>query len=82
MLANGAAGADGVINIWDGDNKKRLTQLSGYPTSIAALAFSREGSFLAAAASYTYERGDQEHPNDAVFVRPMADAEIKPKSRK
>lgn len=77
-----SVGCDGVINIWDGENKKRLSQISGYPSSIAALAFSRDGSYLAAAASYTYERGEQEHPADSVFVRQMADAEVKPKPRK
>ena len=71
-----------MINIWDGENKKRLSQITGYPSGIAALAFSRDGSYMAAAASYTYERGEQEHPADSVFVRQMADAEIKPKPQK
>ena len=32
-------GCDGVVNIWDGENKKRLSQFPAYPTSIASLAF-------------------------------------------
>ncbi|CAI5486587.1 unnamed protein product, partial [Closterium sp. Naga37s-1] len=51
-------GCDGVVNIWDGNNKKRLYQYAKYPTSIAALSFSRDGRLLAVAASYTFEMGD------------------------
>lgn len=32
-------GCDGNVSIWDGANKKRLSQLHQYPTSIASLAF-------------------------------------------
>ena len=75
------AGGDGVVNIWDGANKKRLCQLPGYPTSVSALAFSREGKYLAVASSYTWEQGEKEHPADAVYVRTMNDSEVKPKPR-
>ena len=56
-------------------------QILAYPTSVAALAFSRDGRTLAVAASYTYEQGDQPHPRDAIYLRPMADAETRPKKR-
>ncbi|THF94318.1 hypothetical protein TEA_004370 [Camellia sinensis var. sinensis] len=52
-------GCDGYVNVWDGNNKKRLYQYSKYPTSIAALSFSRDGRLLAVASSYTYEEGDK-----------------------
>lgn len=32
-------GCDGVVNIWDGTNRKRLAQFQPYPTSIAAIDF-------------------------------------------
>lgn len=54
-------GCDGVINLWDGDNKKRITHLRKYPTSIAALDFNHDGSVLAIASSYTYEEGEKEY---------------------
>lgn len=76
------AGCDGVVNMWDGKNQKRLCQLTGFPTSIAAMAFSPDGSRLAIASSYTYERGEIEHPKDSIFIRTMADSEVKPKPRK
>lgn len=75
------AGGDGVVNIWDGNNKKRLCQIPSYPTSVSALAFSREGRYLAIASSYTWEYGDQESPPDAIYIRPVSDLEARPKPR-
>ncbi len=74
-------GGDGVVNIWDGQNKKRLCQMPGYATSVSALAFSRDGNYLAVAASYTWEFGEKEHPADAIYVRPIHETEVKPKPR-
>jgi len=53
-------GCDGYVNVWDGEHKKRLCQLHKYPSSIAALAFSEDGSMLAIASSYTFEEGEKE----------------------
>jgi len=75
-------GCDGFVAIWDGQNKKRLAQLYQYPTSVASLSFSEDGSMLAVAASYTFEDGEKDHPNDAIFIHKVADHEVKPKSRK
>lgn len=51
------AGCDGLVNVWDMVNKKRLYQTPvPYPTSVAALAFSPNGSMLAVASSYTFEQ--------------------------
>ncbi|KAK9832385.1 hypothetical protein WJX74_008502 [Apatococcus lobatus] len=75
-------GCDGVVNMWDGKNQKRLCQLTGYPTSIAAMAFSPDGSRLAIASSYTYEHGEVEHAQDSIFIRNMAESEVRPKPRK
>ncbi|XP_002738187.1 mitotic checkpoint protein BUB3-like [Saccoglossus kowalevskii] len=72
-------GSDGFVNIWDGFNKKRLCQFHRYPTSIASLSFSHDGSVLAIASSYMYELGEQEHPEDAVYIRKVTDQETKPK---
>lgn len=69
------------MNIWDGQHKKRICQVSGYPTSIAALAFSRDGRHLAVASSYTWENGEVDHAPDEIYIRPIADAEVRPKPR-
>jgi len=73
-------GSDGFVNIWDGFNKKRLCQFHRYPTSIAALCFSHDGTILAIASSYLYEQGEiHNQPNDAVYIRHVTDQETKPK---
>ncbi|GAY48709.1 hypothetical protein CUMW_113770 [Citrus unshiu] len=74
-------GCDGFVNVWDGNNKKRLYQYSKYPTSIAALSFSRDGRLLAVASSYTFEEGDKPHEPDAIFVRSVNEIEVKPKPK-
>ncbi|MBA0649325.1 hypothetical protein Goklo_016899 [Gossypium klotzschianum] len=74
-------GCDGFVNVWDGNNKKRLYQYSKYPTSIAALSFSRDGRLLAVASSYTFEEGDKAHEPDAIFVRSVNEIEVKPKPK-
>ncbi|CAG13325.1 unnamed protein product [Tetraodon nigroviridis] len=73
-------GSDGFVNIWDPFNKKRLCQFHRYPTSIASLAFNNDGTMLAIASSYMQEKGDISHPEDAIFIRQVTDAETKPKS--
>ncbi|XP_061412259.1 mitotic checkpoint protein BUB3 [Lethenteron reissneri] len=73
-------GSDGFVNIWDPFNKKRLCQFHRYPTSIASLAFSMDGSMIAIASSYMYEQEDIVHPADEIYIRNVTDAETKPKS--
>ncbi|CAI5744427.1 unnamed protein product [Peronospora destructor] len=74
-------GCDGVVNFWDGANKKRITHLRQYPTSISAMDFNHDGSVLAIAASYTYEQGEKDHPNDAIFLHTVQDSEVRPKKK-
>mmetsp|Transcript_22175 Transcript_22175/g.37899 ORF Transcript_22175/g.37899 Transcript_22175/m.37899 type:complete len:334 (+) Transcript_22175:64-1065(+) len=75
-------GGDGVVNIWDGANKKRLFQISRYPTSVASLSFSPDGQYMAVASSYCWEQGDRtDMPPTSIFLRQVAEAEVRPKSR-
>jgi cell cycle arrest protein BUB3 len=74
-------GCDGLVSVWDGANKKRVCQFSRYSTSVAALAFSPDGGYLAVAASYTFENGEREHPPDAIFLRRIVEADVKAKPR-
>lgn len=76
------AGCDGVVSVWDGENKKRLCQVPGYPCSVASLAFSSDGKLLAVASSYTYELGELKHPRDEIYIRHMSDSEVTPKARR
>lgn len=52
-------GCDGVVAVWDGENRRRVAQFHNYPTSIASLDFNHDGSILAIACSYTFEEGDK-----------------------
>jgi len=72
-------GSDGFVNIWDGFNKKRLCQFARYQTSVSSLSFSHDGTVLAVAVSYLNEEGEKDHPDDAIHIRHMTDAETKPK---
>jgi cell cycle arrest protein BUB3 len=73
-------GGDGVVNIWDGNNKKRICQFPAYMTSIASLDFNRDGSLIAVAASYTWEQGSPTRKiKDSVWIRKMKETEAQPK---
>lgn len=39
-------GSDGYVNIWDGQNKKRLCQFHRYSSSISSLCFSHDGELV------------------------------------
>ena len=75
-------GGDGVVNIWDGANKKRICQFPPYNTSIASLDFNSNGSMIAIASSYTWEHGDKARPSDAIWIRRIKESESKPKVKK
>ncbi|XP_020687966.1 mitotic checkpoint protein BUB3.1-like isoform X3 [Dendrobium catenatum] len=74
-------GCDGYVNVWDGNHKKRLYQYSKYPSSIAALSFSKDGRLLAVASSYTFEEGDIPHEQDAIYLRNINEVEVRPKPK-
>ena len=74
-------GGDGHVSVWDWKGRKRLHQSAHYGTSISALAFSSDGAQLAIAASYAYEGGERDHPPDAVLLRAVQEAEVRPKAK-
>ena len=84
-------GGDGVYNIWDADQKKRLYQSTKYPTSISSLSFCVEGketsdgackTLLAVASSYTFEQGERDHPPDQIYIREVDEAKVTPKAKR
>lgn len=70
-----------MVNIWDGFNKKRLCQFHHYDTSVAALAFSNDGTTLAIACSYLdeMEHPPEPFPEPTIYVRYVNEQETKPK---
>jgi len=76
-------GCDGIVNVWDMDNKKRIFQFPAFQTSIASIDFSGSGNqLLAIAQSYTWEQGPSSHPKDSIFIRRVKESELKPKQKK
>lgn len=75
-------GCDGTVVTWDGRNKKKLTTIPKFATSVAALAFNHDGTLLAVASSYTFEEGERDHPQDEIYIRQMLDSECQPKGGK
>ena len=73
-------GGDGTVSFWDWAAKKRLSQLPAFATSIAALAFSRDGTKLAIGVSYMYDEGERDHPADAIVLRAVAESDVRPKA--
>lgn len=76
-------GCDGYVNIWDGDNKKRICQFPQYHTSVASCHFNYDGQLMAVAASYTWEQDAmRDKPQDKIYIRSIRDVEVKPKKRR
>ena len=72
-------GGDGLVNVWDRFNKKRLCQFVPYPTDIASLAFHPDGTQIAIASSCVYPEPGKEYPKDTIFIRKVGEMETKPK---
>lgn len=75
-------GADGTVITWDGNSKKKISTIAKLPTSVACVAFNKEGNQIAIASSYTFEEGERDHPREEIYVRDVLDAEIMPKAGK
>ena len=75
-------GSDSFVNIWDGENKKRLWKLRQYPSAIASIAFNSSGNQLAIACSYMYEEGDiPNQPPIKLYIKEIEDSDVVTKSK-
>uniref|UniRef100_A0AC34FGU3 Translation initiation factor beta propellor-like domain-containing protein n=2 Tax=Panagrolaimus sp. ES5 TaxID=591445 RepID=A0AC34FGU3_9BILA len=74
-------GSDGLVNVWDPSNRKRLCQLRKFNTSVVSLDFSSDGQFVALATTYMYESDvpPVPVPDPEIMVRKITDFEVKPK---
>ena len=78
-------GGDGTVALWDALAKRRLKQYQKLNVSVAALAFSSDGTYLAMALSPGFEDGYE--PGDStgqvkVILRTLAPDEARPKPKK
>ncbi|KAI9836400.1 MAG: hypothetical protein M1819_001430 [Sarea resinae] len=79
-----SGGGDGVVALWDGVAKRRIRQYQRFPASVAALAFSTDGKFLAVGVSPGFEDGKEDLTEGVVkvFVRELGESEAKGKGAK
>jgi cell cycle arrest protein BUB3 len=79
-----SGGGDGVVALWDGVAKRRIRQYQKYPASVAALAFSANGKYLAIGVSPGFEDGKDDVPEGTVkvFIRELGETEAKGKGAK
>lgn len=79
-------GGDGAVALWDAKTKRRVRQFQKLGASVAAVAFSPDGKFLAIGVSPGFEDGFEDEEIDKtlvkVVVRELADGDIKAKSSK
>ncbi|KAF1348875.1 mitotic checkpoint protein-like protein BUB3 [Delphinella strobiligena] len=78
-----SGGGDGFVILWDGVTKRRIRQYQAYPASVASLAWSSDGKYLAVGVSPGFEDGKEftQGPN-SVFIRELGENEAKGKSAK
>ena len=79
-----SGGGDGFVALWDGVAKRRFRQYQRYPSSVAALAFSGDGKWLAVGVSPGFEDGREGVGEERVgiYVRELGEGEAKGKSAK
>lgn len=77
-------GGDGVVAIWDAVAKRRIRIYPKLEASVAALAFSSNGKYLAIAMSPELEEGMDDLPAEPVgiFIRELTENEVKRKAAK
>ncbi|KAK3339203.1 WD40-repeat-containing domain protein [Neurospora tetraspora] len=80
-----SGGGDGTVALWDAEAKRRMRQYQKFPDSVAALAFSNNGKYLAIVVCRGFET-DMEDFNSAgrtkVFIRELGETEAKGKGPK
>ena len=70
LLATACSG--GYINFWDILKKIKLNPIPfTCETSISAIDFSNDGTSLAIASSYMWDKGEIEHPPDRLLIVPI-----------
>jgi len=78
-----SGGGDGTVALWDGITKRRIRQYQKFPASIASLAFSHDGRYLAVGYSPGFEDGKEDlNAPVGVVIRELSDNEAKGKGSK
>jgi len=80
-----SGGGDGTVALWDAGAKRRMKQYQKFPHSVAALAFSADGRYLAVGVCPGFETGQEDYSAEgqtSVFIRELGETEAKGKGAK
>ena len=80
-----SGGGDGHVALWDATAKRRLRQFQRFPDSVAAVAFSNDGKYLAMGVCPGFETGMEDYSGEGstrLFVRELGESEAKGKGGK
>lgn len=78
-----SGGGDGHVALWDGATKRRIRQYQKFPSSIASLAFSPNGRYLAVGYSPGFEDGKEDLSGPmGIAIRELSENETKGKGSK
>ncbi|KAK3318641.1 WD40-repeat-containing domain protein [Apodospora peruviana] len=80
-----SGGGDSTVALWDAEAKRRMRQLTKFPDSVAALAFSKDGKYLAIGVCPGFETGMEDYSGEGrtkVFIRELGENEARGKGAK
>lgn len=80
-----SGGGDASVALWDAEAKRRMRQLTKFPDSVAALAFSRDGKYLAIGACPGFQTGMEDYSGEGkskIVIRELGETEAKGKGPK
>jgi cell cycle arrest protein BUB3 len=79
-----SGGGDGSVALWDAEAKRRMRQYP-FPDSVAAIAFSKDGRYMAVGVCPGFETGMEDYSGEGrtrVFIRELGETEAKGKGAK
>ncbi|KAI0415481.1 WD40-repeat-containing domain protein [Xylaria grammica] len=79
-----SGGGDATVALWDADAKRRMKVYQKFPDSVAALAFSADGRYLAVAVCPGFETGMEDYSGEGrtkILVRVLGENEALPKGK-
>ncbi|KAI1815788.1 WD40-repeat-containing domain protein [Poronia punctata] len=79
-----SGGGDATVALWDADAKRRMKVYQKLPDSVAALAFSGDGRYLAIGVCPGFETGMEDYSGEGrtkIFIRELGENEAVPKGK-
>lgn len=80
-----SGGGDGTVALWDAEAKRRMKQYQNFGNSVASLAFSKNGKYVAAGVCPGFETGQEDYSGAGqtkVVIRELSETEAKGKGAK